>query len=145
MTPDVNVLIAASRSDHPHHPIALPWLNDALAACGQGQTLNLWPMVLTGFLRLVTHPKVFPDPTPVEQALAFVDAVKARPGVRVPKLGAELPTLHALCLQHQLTGNRIPDAWIAACVLASGDHLSTFDRDFKTLLPARSVTILKAG
>ena len=142
MTPDVNVLIAASRSDHPHHPVALPWLNDALDACLMGQTLNALPMVLTSFLRLVTHPKIFPDPTPVDQAMAFVDAVLARPGVRVPKLGPELPTLRALCLQHQLTGNRIPDAWIGACVLSSNDHLITFDRDFKTLLPARSVTLL---
>ena len=35
MTPDVNVLVAASRSDHPHHWVAHSWLQDALAACNQ--------------------------------------------------------------------------------------------------------------
>jgi uncharacterized protein len=29
MTPDVNVLVAASRSDHPHHGPALTWLDAA--------------------------------------------------------------------------------------------------------------------
>jgi hypothetical protein len=31
MTPDVNVLVAASRADHPHHQTALTWLTQAMA------------------------------------------------------------------------------------------------------------------
>ena len=33
MTPDVNVLVAASRTDHPHHAAARQWLEEALPAC----------------------------------------------------------------------------------------------------------------
>jgi hypothetical protein len=33
-------------------------------------------LVLSGFLRVVTHPRVFRDPTPVETALAFVRDVR---------------------------------------------------------------------
>jgi predicted nucleic acid-binding protein len=68
MVPDVNVLVAASRSDHPQHQIARSWLNNALAACAAGASLKLPPMVVTSFLRLVTHPRFFVTPTPVQEA-----------------------------------------------------------------------------
>ena len=71
MTPDVNVLVAASRADHPHHVVARRWLSGVLADCQDGQTLEILPMVATGFLRLVTHPKVFVQPTPVSEATGF--------------------------------------------------------------------------
>lgn len=58
MIPDVNVLVAVSRSDHPHHGPALTWLDAALDECEKGRALALFPMVAASFLRLVTHPKV---------------------------------------------------------------------------------------
>jgi predicted nucleic acid-binding protein len=68
MTPDVNVLVAASRSDHPHHQSAITWLEAALTNCSRGERLRLLPMVAAGFLRLVTHPRVFVEPTPLAAA-----------------------------------------------------------------------------
>jgi len=53
MTPDVNVLVAASRADHPHDAVALGWLKAALQAAGAGAAFTLMPMVLASFLRLV--------------------------------------------------------------------------------------------
>jgi predicted nucleic acid-binding protein len=32
VTPDVNVLVAAFRTDHPHHATARSWLSDTRAA-----------------------------------------------------------------------------------------------------------------
>ena len=52
MTPDVNVLVAASRSDHPHHAFARAWLEQALIDANQGAALKLQPMVIASFLRL---------------------------------------------------------------------------------------------
>jgi len=63
MTPDVNILVAASRLDHPHHEPARAWLEDALAKSAEGHSLAVLPMVASGFLRLVTHPRVFVEPT----------------------------------------------------------------------------------
>ena len=80
MTPDVNVLVAASRSDHPHHAIARAWLEDALAGAAQGATLKLQAFVVASFLRLVTHPKIFVQPTPMAEALRFIDAMLSMPG-----------------------------------------------------------------
>ena len=81
MTPDVNLLVAASRSDHPHHKIAYACIEEAVAACAEGATLKLIPMVAASFLRLVTNPKVFVHPTSVEDAVAFIDALLAVPGM----------------------------------------------------------------
>ncbi len=144
MTPDVNVLVAASRQDHPHHDRARIWLEESLAEGGEGRPLAILPMVASGFLRLVTHPKVFKEPTPVDAALAFLRAVLDSPGVVLLSLGNEWPAFEHLCEQFGLTGNAIPDAWIAAAAQNHHLHLVTFDKGFRKLLKPSTVTVLKA-
>jgi len=142
MTPDVNVLIAASRSDHPHHKTAYACLGEAIAACADGASLKLMPMVAASFLRLVTNSRIFIHPTPAEDAIGFLDALLAAPGVEMPSLCAEWPMLRQLCLEKKLTANDIPDAWLAAAVIQFSEHLVTFDADFKKLLRRTQVTVL---
>jgi toxin-antitoxin system PIN domain toxin len=142
VTPDVNVLVAASRSDHPHHAAARTWLEQAIANAGQGTPLKLQPMVIASFLRLVTHPKIFVHPTPMTEALRFIDALLTAPGVEQPALGAEWPTLRKLCADKALTANDVPDAWLAAAIIHQGDHVVSFDADFKRLLPRAQFTRL---
>lgn len=144
MTPDVDVLVAASRSDHPHHAVARAWLEQAVGAAGNGAAFTLMPMVLASFLRLVTSPRIFRMPTPIEDAVAFVDALLASPGVQRAQLGAEWSTLRQLCLDRRLGGNDLPDAWLAAAVSHSGEHLASFDRDFRKLLPRGRFSLLEA-
>ena len=134
MTPDVNVLVAASRSDHPHHAVAHAWLEQALAAAASGAAFTVMPMVLASFLRLVTSPKVFQRPTPINDAMAFADALLAAPGVQLAPLGPEWPRFRLLCLDKQLGGNDLPDAWLAAATTHLGEHLVSFDRDFRKLM-----------
>src|SRR4030095_11665588 len=141
-TPDINVLVAASRADHVHHRIANRWLNGAITAAATGSRLDVLPMVIAGFLQLVTNNRVFPEPTPLDRAVEFIEALLSTPGVDVLALGAEWPTLHRLVLDEGLTGNAIPDAWIAAAVRANNTHLVTFDRDFRNLLSKRELTVL---
>jgi toxin-antitoxin system PIN domain toxin len=142
MTPDVNELIAASRSDHPHHKAAYACVDEAVAACADGASLKVMPMVVANFLRLVTNSKIFNHPTPVEEAVGFLDALIAVPGVELPSLGAEWPVLRQLCIEKDLTANDIPDAWLAAAVIQLGEHLVTFDADFRKLLRRAQVTVL---
>lgn len=142
MTPDVNVLVAASRSDHPHHAAARVWLEQAVANAGRGTPLKLQPMVIASFLRLVTHPKIFIHPTPMPEALRFVDALLSAPGVEQAALGAEWPALRELCTDKALAANDVPDAWLAAAVIHQGEHLVSFDADFKRLLSRSQFTRL---
>lgn len=144
MTPDVNVLVAASRSDHPHHGVARSWLEQAASAAAAGSTLILMPMVLASFLRLVSSPNIFPEPTPVKDAVAFVDALLAAQGVRMAPLGPEWPRLRQLCIEKQLTGNAVADAWLAAATIHLGEHLVSFDRDFRKLIGRSQFTLLEA-
>ena len=99
-------------------------------------------MVVASFLRLVTNAKIFIHPTPVENAVEFLDALFAIPGVETPYLGAEWPIMRQLCLEKNLAANDIPDAWLAAAVIQLGEHLVTFDSDFKKLLKRTQVTVL---
>lgn len=144
MTPDVNVLVAASRGDHPHHAIARRWLEHAAAAAASSSTLVLMPMVIASFLRLVSSPKIFQEPTPVADAVAFIDALLAAQGVHLAPLGAEWPRLRQLCVEKQLKGNAIPDAWLAAATIHLGEHLVSFDRDFRKMIGRSQFTLLEA-
>jgi toxin-antitoxin system PIN domain toxin len=143
MTPDVDVLVAASRSDHPHHAVARAWLEEAVSGAGDGASFTLMPMVLAGFLRLVTSPKIFREPTPIGDAAAFVDALLSSPGVQQARLGPEWSKLRQLCLDKGLGGNDVPDAWLSAAVVHAGEHLVSFDRDFRKLLTRSQFTLLK--
>lgn len=142
MMPDVNVLIAASRSDHPHHRTAYACIHAAIEACADGASLKLMPMVVASFLRLVTNTRIFVRPTPMEDAMAFLDALLAVPGVEMPTLGAEWPMFRQICVERKLAANAIPDAWLAAAVLQHSEHLVTFDAGFKKLLRRTQMTVL---
>lgn len=143
MTPDVNVLVAASRSDHPHHKVARRWLEEALDQAPTTTPLTLQPMVLASFLRLVTHARIFENPTPIAEAVRFAVAMSNMPGVDIPMLGDEWPVLQKLCVDKALTANDLPDAWLAAAVIQQGEHLVTFDRDFRRLLSRAQFTRLE--
>jgi toxin-antitoxin system PIN domain toxin len=143
MTPDLNVLLAASRADHPQHRPALSWLEQAIVRCETGGSIELLPMVTAGFLRLATNPKLFTSPMPITAAVAFVDSLLVIPGVEMPELGREWPTLRQLSCDLGLAVNAITDAWIAAAVRTIGSHLVTFDKGFRRLLGNAELTVLK--
>jgi toxin-antitoxin system PIN domain toxin len=145
MAPDLNVLLAASRSDHPHHKPAVAWLNQAIARCDTGGSIELLPMVAVGFLRLATNAKIFVAPMPIAAAVEFIDSLLAIPGVDMPELGREWPALRHLSCNLGLAANDVSDAWIAAAVRTIGAHLVTFDKGFTRLLGRTELTVLKPG
>ena len=102
-------------------------------------------MVVASFLRLVTNSRIFVNPTPLEDAMGFFDALLAMPGVDMPSLGPEWPTLRQLCLEKGLIANDVPDAWLAAAVIQFGEHLVTFDTDFTKLLRRTQLTLLPSA
>ncbi len=80
-----------------------------------------------------------------EEAVAFVDALLAVAGVQIASPGTEWPLLRQLCLDKALSANDIPDAWLAATVMQLGDHLATFDADFRKLLRRSQLSVLVTG
>ncbi len=126
--PDVNVLIYAHRQHAPDHARYREWI---LRLTGGPQPYGYSELVLSGFVRIVTHPRVFPDPTPLEDALTFVQrfrepahAVRVAPGPRHWMIFADL------CRRANAKGNLVPDAYLAALAIESGSEWTTTDRDY---------------
>lgn len=63
--PDVNVLVYAHREDTIDHDLYREWLEGIIKS---GQTYGISDHVLSGFLRIVTHPRVFTTPSPVRNS-----------------------------------------------------------------------------
>ena len=84
MLPDINVLVAAHRVDHPQHKVAADWLARILKDSKDGQVLVLPMQVISGFLRLVTNAKIFSVPSSSAQAVDFVDWLLEDAHVRLP-------------------------------------------------------------
>ena len=123
---DINVLVYAFREDSPDHDRFRDWLQTCLRG---NEPLALSDSVLSGFLRIVTHPKVFYPPTPWDRAREFVEALRSAPtAVRVNPGGLHWELFMGLCERVDARGNSLPDALLAAlaiergCCLYSADH-----------------------
>lgn len=141
MTPDVNVPLAALGVDHPQHAIAHAWVERALVDADRGARLVLLPMVIPNTVRLATHPKILREPTPPSAVAGFFASLQAA-GSEIGELGREIDRFLGLFVDHALHADDVPDAWIAAAVLAAGEHLETFDRGFSRWLGRSSLTVL---
>lgn len=126
--PDVNVLVTAHREDAQSHKAIRTWLELELASpAGVGVS----ELVLSGFLRVVTHPKVFRSPTPLKEALAFVDDLRSRPEVHIFAPGPDhWEIFTGLCRRADARGNLVPDAYHAALAMELGCEWISLDRGF---------------
>lgn len=125
---DVNVLVYAFREDAPGHAAHRAWLEGILAS---DEAYAVSDQVLAGFLRIVTHPRVFHPPTPIDPALAFAAAIRDRPNaVLVAPGGRHWGIFTNLCRAAEAKGNLIPDAWLAALAIEHGCEFITTDRDY---------------
>lgn len=82
---DVNILVAAHREDVDQHEVIRSWLESHMAT---NPGIAISDLVLSGFLHVVTHPKVFKIPTPLAQALEFVADLRSRPSVMTVRPGS---------------------------------------------------------
>ncbi len=93
--------------------------------------LGLSTLVASGFLRIVTHPGIFARPTPIDAAVDFIEALRARPNcVEVAPGPRHWGIFTGLCRATGATGNRVPDAYLAALAIESGSEWVTADSGF---------------
>ena len=125
---DVNVLVYAFREDAPRHAEFKTWLEDSV---GSDEAFAVSDQILSGFLRVVTHPRVFHPATPLGPALAFADAFRTRPNaVAIAPAARHWDIFQRLCREADARGNLVPDAWLAALAMESGCEFITTDRDY---------------
>jgi len=128
LAPDVNVLVYAHRSELPEHAVCRRWLEDVVDT---DAAFALADLVLSGFVRVVTHPRVFATPTPLAEALAAAAALRAQPN-RVPLEPGprHWSIFERLCTESRAKGNVVADAYLAALAIESGCEWVTTDRDY---------------
>lgn len=126
---DVNVLVYAFDTSSTNHERYRTWLTSALTQRGE---FALVDTVLSGFVRVVTHPKIFSEPVATGDALEFVDAIIEAPASTwLPTGRATWNTMATLATADSaIRGNHIPDAYLASLALAHRARFATADRGF---------------
>jgi len=126
---DSNLLVYAHREDS-------PWYDAAYArivglAEGQGPWAIPWPCIHE-FLAIVTHPRIYTPPTPLEKALDQVEAWLESPSLILLSESEDYwQQLRSILQSGRVSGPQVHDARIAALCQQHGvSELWTIDRDF---------------
>lgn len=125
---DVNVLIYAFRTDTAGHARYHEWLESLI---NSESVFGMSPQVLSSFIRIVTHPAVYLEPSSVREAIEFSERILSHPRCQKVVPGERHWDIFSrLCTSGDLGGNLIPDAWFAALAIEWGCEWVTTDRDF---------------
>ncbi len=125
---DANVLLYAVNERSEQHDDAKGWLDQALSG---RETVGFTWIALLAFVRLTTHPAVFPEPLSIEDAAAIVRAWLAQPtAVVVEPTARHTDVLEGLLSDLGTAGNLVNDAHLAALALEHGADIVSFDADF---------------
>ena len=140
---DVNVLAYAHRPESPDHERYREWLEQVRR---DDEPLALSSLVLCGFLRVVTHHRVFREPTPLATAVDFVEALRSSPNA-VPVSPGERhwDIFMELCREVGAHGNDVPDAYHAAIAVEHGATWYSADRGFARFRSLRWLHPLESG
>lgn len=120
MIVDVNVLLADFYPEHPHH-------RDAAGALTGEHPIEVTETVLVGFMRLATTSRLWRRPAPAGLVREYADRAELRHVA--PDARARTRFLR-LCEDLHLSGNDVPDAWLAALAIERAVPLLSFDRGF---------------
>lgn len=126
---DTNILVYAHRKDSPFHGRALALVKEH--AEGIAPWAIPWPCVHE-FISVVTHPRVYREPTSPAQAQAQVEAWLSSPSlVLLAESDGYWPVLSDLLTAGRIQGPKVHDARVAALALFHRVKvLYSADRDF---------------
>jgi toxin-antitoxin system PIN domain toxin len=126
--PDVNILVHAFRSDSSDHELCRNWLDGVVNGDAR---YGMSAQVLSGVVRIATHPKVFANPSSLEEVFVFCEKLLEQPHCVFIQPGERhWDIFMRLCLEADARGNLVPDAWFAALAIEAGCEWTTLDRDY---------------
>ena len=126
--PDVNVLVHAHNSDSAVHESARHWWDHCLAGT---EGVGLAWVVILGFVRITTHPRVLVRPLPVADVLDRVESWLRLPHVHIPQPSRRhFDGLRANLEAIGTAGNMTTDAHLATLAMQRGYVLYSTDADF---------------
>jgi toxin-antitoxin system PIN domain toxin len=133
LMPDVNILLYAHREDEAAHEVARAWLEEN---ANGSAPFALSALVMVGFVRIATNPRIYREPTPTPVALAVIDSLLARPNCQLCLPGARHWQLVSdICRQTQAVGKLVADAQHAAVAIEHGCEWISRDGDFARFAP----------
>ena len=126
---DVNVLVYAHREDVKDHLAYRVWLDSVI----NGNTkYGFSELILSGFVRIVTHSKIFEIPSTLEQALTFANQIRSSSQAVCFAPGSKQWSLFLQCTEEiNATGNDVPDAYHAALAMEWDCQWVTTDKGFR--------------
>lgn len=125
---DVNVLVYAHREDSRDHSRYRAWLEDLVNSDG---AFGMSDLVLAGFVRVVTHPRIFDPPTDLTEGLDAVQRIRSQPNCVTIDAGTRHWEIFVrLCRDAGVKGGLVSDAYFAALAIESGSEWITTDRDY---------------
>lgn len=125
---DLNLLLCVVNADAPQHDRARGWWE---AAINDEEPLALPWVVVLGFLRLSTNPRVFPSPLSTRAAVDRVEKWLSQPSVRIVREKDDhWGTLARLLADSGTAGNLTTDAHLAALAITHDATLMSTDADF---------------
>jgi len=141
MLMDVNVLVYAHREDVKNHQAYREWLESVI---NSNIAYGYSELVLSGFMRVVTHPRVFENPSSTEAAIAFAQQIITPEHAVCLAPGRNHWELFLQCVQSiSAQGNDIPDAYHAALAMEWDCTWVTTDKGFSRFKNLRTRHPLK--
>ncbi|MHB8512584.1 MAG: TA system VapC family ribonuclease toxin [Actinomycetota bacterium] len=138
---DINVLVGALIGEDPNRLAYLRWIQ---ATSARGQRMGLAGVALSGFLRVVTNNKIFRDPATPSEAFGFIRALRDQSRMVTVHPGPRhLQIFEDLCTTSGVSGDLVPDAYLASIALEQGCFLATADRDFARFSGLRVINPLE--
>jgi len=125
---DVNVLVYAHKTGSERHDDYRSWL---IQLANDPAPFGLSEVALSGFVRVVTHPRIFDKPSSLDEAFGFVNGLRNRPNAVSIRGGDRLWELFERCCRvGRVKGSPVSDAFHAALAIESGSTWITTDTDF---------------
>jgi hypothetical protein len=126
--PDVNVLIYAFRVDSPHNALCRDWLARTIAG---DAAFGISPLTLSAVARITTNRRSMTAPSTLGEVFTFCDGLMAAPNCHVLEPGdRHWAIFRQLCLDGNVTGPDLSDAWYAALAIEHGCEWISLDEDF---------------
>jgi len=128
IVPDVNLLLYTYDSDSPFHAKAAAWWRESLSGT---EPVGLPPVVVFGFLRIVTNGRVFQNPMTPAEATQHVRSWLTQSVVQILEVrNNHVEQACQLLEALGAAGNLVTDTQIAALAIEYNAVVHTADADF---------------
>ena len=88
-------------------------------------------LALSAVARIVTNPRAFPQPSPIEEVFAYCENLMSQPHCTIVSPGERHWAIFTrICAEAGIRGPKITDAWFAAVAIEHSCTWITFDRDY---------------